>query len=238
MGAKDRKDGGASEQLGLFGAQPAGSSGTRPQELQSPCEPQHLVLPGAEIWYEPCFLPQTEADALWAELEATVAFKVDKIFMYGKLSPLPRETAWFGDPGRTYRYSGIRMTPEPWNAPLQGIRERVEARAGTTFNSVLLNRYRDGKDKVAWHADDEPDLGETPLIASVSLGGVRTFKLRWKNRAERDQGTAPAEQRFELAHGSLLLMGGETQRYWEHEVPATARQVAPRLNLTFRRIGL
>lgn len=222
-------------QLGLFGTSDLDASApVAPQGQDKPC---HLAMPGAEVWYDPCFFTHSEADTLLAQIEATVTFQIDVIHMYGKPCPLPRETAWFGDPGRTYRYSGIQMTPSPWNETLQTIRARVEERAGVSFNSVLLNRYRDGKDKVAWHADDEPDLGPNPVIASVSLGGVRAFKMRWKHRQDRERGAAPPEQRIELAHGSLLIMGGETQSHWEHEVPATARPVARRINLTFRRIG-
>lgn len=225
------------KQLGLFCGDSPGDDGVA--ALSGGGQPSRLVLQGSELWYDPSFFAPDEADALLKELEATVPFRVDSIVIFGKRHLLPRQTAWFGDEGCTYKYSGIRMSPARWTPAIERIRAKVEARAGARFNSVLLNRYRDGADKVDWHSDDEPDLGPAPVVASVSFGGVRTFKLRWKDpeeRARHKEEGSPRDLRFELAHGSLLLMAGETQRFWEHQVPATAKLVPPRINLTFRRI--
>jgi alkylated DNA repair dioxygenase AlkB len=130
-----------------------------------------------------------------------------------------------------YTYSGVTLEARPWTAELQDIRSQVEAAAGISFNAVLLNQYRDGKDSVGWHSDDEPDLGTNPVIASVSFGGTRRFIMRHKTRDDID--------RVELAlgHGSMLIMGGATQHHWQHHVPRTARPVGTRVNLTFRLVS-
>jgi alkylated DNA repair dioxygenase AlkB len=122
------------------------------------------------------------------------------------------------------------MEPEPWTPPLLEIKARIEEEAGVEFNSVLLNLYRDGRDGVAWHSDDEPELGPSPLIGSVSLGATRRFQFRLKSRKE-------LRRELNLEHGSFLLMSGSTQRTWQHQVPKTSRRVEPRVNLTFRNIG-
>lgn len=184
---------------------------------------------GAEVTFYPAFL--AEADRLLEALDETVIWQQETIRMYGKLSPIPRLTAWYGDPGRGYSYSGIGMQPEPWTVPLEEIKSLVEEQTpGHRFNSVLLNLYRDGRDSVAWHSDDEPELGDQPTIASVSLGATRRFVLRLREDHS-------VRHEFELSHGSLLLMRGTTQRLWEHQVPRTARPVGPRVNLTFRTIN-
>src|SRR5262249_26588761 len=124
------------------------------------------------------------------------------------------------------RYSGILHTGAGWNEVVAEIRRKVEAATGERFNSVLLNRYRNGRDSVAWHADDEPELGAAPLIASVSLGAERKFVLKHKDGADRRQ--------YPLAHGSLLVMGGTLQRHYLHALPKTAATVGERVSLTFR----
>ena len=134
-----------------------------------------------------------------------------------------------GDPGTTYTYSGLRLDPDPWSPPVLELRAVASEAAGCEFNSVLLNRYRSGRDALAWHADDEPELGPEPTIASVSLGASRRFRLRRRD----DHATSIG---LDLPGGSVLVMAGATQRDWEHCVPRTARPVGERLNLTFRRI--
>ena len=152
--------------------------------------------------------------------------------MYGQRIAVPRLTAWFGDPRATYSYSGITMTPEAWTPLLLELKSLVEPKAlGTPFNSVLLNLYRDGNDSVSWHSDDEPELGTNPVIASVSLGQARTFRLKHK----RDDSIPPVE--IELTHGSLLVMSGALQHFWKHQLPKRkSKSLGPRINLTFRRI--
>jgi len=166
-----------------------------------------------------------------------IDWQSEEIVIFGEKRRVPRLVAWHGDPGASYLYSGVRHEPRPWTPALDRIRDRIGARlAGSgspvavTFNSVLLNLYRDGRDGMGWHADDEPELGTEPVIASVSLGAVRRFVLRHRRR--RDQKLDLA-----LPGGSLLVMHGATQRCWVHAVPKTVRPVSERINLTFRRIA-
>jgi alkylated DNA repair dioxygenase AlkB len=149
--------------------------------------------------------------------------------MFGKEVPQPRLTAWYGDPAAQYTYSGLTWEPRPWTPTLLDLRRRLEAATDARFNSVLLNYYRDGRDSMGWHADNEPELGAAPAIASLSLGASRRFRLR----PYRGGLTHPSFS-LDLPTGSLLLMRGPTQQHWQHELPKTARPVGPRLNLTFR----
>ncbi|PIQ22289.1 MAG: alpha-ketoglutarate-dependent dioxygenase AlkB [Cytophagales bacterium CG18_big_fil_WC_8_21_14_2_50_42_9] len=148
--------------------------------------------------------------------------------MFGKQIWLPRLTAWYGDPGKTYQYSGIQNEPLPWIPALLEIKQAVETLAGVPFNSVLLNYYRHGQDSMGWHADDEPKLGTNPVIASVSFGQTRRFNFRHRTIK------ALPKKSVLLTHGSLLLMQGSTQHFWQHQLPKTKAISAPRLNLTFR----
>ena len=148
--------------------------------------------------------------------------------MFGKEVNLPRLTAWYGDKGKSYKYSGIEMNPNTWTPTLLIIKEKVETVAGFNFNSVLVNLYRNGQDYVSWHSDDESELGNNPTIASVSFGATRRFILRHKSN--RDLGKVEVA----LTHGSLILMQGTTQHFWQHQVPKTAKKISPRINLTFR----
>nr|KAJ9632718.1 hypothetical protein H2204_007805 [Knufia peltigerae] len=147
--------------------------------------------------------------------------------MFGNWVDSPRLSCWIGDPQARYRYSGAEFVPHPWPPRLSALRDRLQAEGLGRFNSVLLNRYRGGGDYMGWHSDDEPELGPAPLIASLSLGAARRFLLR-----RRDDTTRKAE--FLLAHGDLLLMGGATQRHYQHALPKMARVQGERINLTFR----
>jgi alkylated DNA repair dioxygenase AlkB len=189
----------------------------------------HLPVPDATLNLEKDWLPPAEADALFAALMATVPWETHRIRMFGREVDSPRLSCWIGDPGASYVYSRTRFEPRPWPAALQALRPRIDAAAGVAMNSVLANLYRDGRDAMGWHSDDEPELGAQPVIASLSLGGTRRFALR--HRSDPAQRLALA-----LPHGSLLLMSGETQANWRHALPRTARPVAARINLTFRRI--
>jgi alkylated DNA repair dioxygenase AlkB len=141
---------------------------------------------------------------------------------------LPRLTAWYGDPAKTYVYSGITVRSLEWIAPLLEIKRRIEGVSDYSFNSVLLNRYRNGSDSVSWHADDEPELGQNPLIGSVSFGEARSFQMKHKFLDEK--------RKIILEHGSYLLMKGSTQHYWLHQIPKSKRALGERINLTFRDI--
>jgi alkylated DNA repair dioxygenase AlkB len=190
---------------------------------------QTLDLPEAEVIFYPAFFPTPAADRLLRELRDTTAWRQETIKFYGKTIAVPRLTAWYGDEGTRYVYSGITNVPLPWTPALMEVKRTVEPPAGVVFNSVLVNRYRTGQDSVSWHADDEPEFGEQPVIASVSFGGTRTFQLKHKRRKEW-------KASVELTHGSLLIMRGGTQANWLHQIPKIAKPVEERLNLTFRAI--
>ncbi len=189
-----------------------------------------LDLPDADVVYDPAFLAPGEADALLAALLDEVTWEQHHVRIAGKCIPSPRLSAWHGDPGVAYRYSGTTYRADGWTPTLAALRDRLLERTGHRFDSVLVNRYRDGADSMGWHADDELELGPEPVIASISLGAARRFALKHKRRKDVDP------VRLELAHGSLLLMSGATQAHWRHAVPKTARPVGERVNLTFRRI--
>ena len=163
----------------------------------------------------------TEADTLFATLSRDIPWE-QKPAAFGH--PTPRLTAWFG--AEPYTYSGIRNTPNPWLQELDVLRRRLEAETGATYDSCLANLYRDGRDSVAWHADDEPELGHNPTIASISLGGARDFKLRHNQTR--------AVSNFALGPGDLMVLRAESQSAYQHSVPKRARAEA-RINLTFRK---
>jgi alkylated DNA repair dioxygenase AlkB len=183
------------------------------------------------IRFEEKFLTQEQADALFAALLREIAWKQQDITLFGKRVAQPRLTAWYGDPGATYVYSGLLNEPLPWTDALLAVRARIEANVGVTFNSALLNLYRDGRDSVCLHSDDEREVGSTPVIASLSLGATRTlvFVRRDKSGEKR---TMP------MTHGSLLVMDGDTQQLYKHGVPKEPSVVDPRINITFRRVRL
>ncbi len=185
-----------------------------------------IELPDGELWWAPAFLPAREADELLAVLRAEVPWEVHRIRLFGREVESPRLSCWIGDPGAAYTYSGTRFEPRPWLPSLAAVRERVVRAAGAAFNSVLANRYRDGRDSMGWHSDDEAELGPEPVIASLSLGAARRFVLGHRRRKLRRE--------LELTHGSLLVMRGSTQRHWRHALPKTAHAVGERVNLTFR----
>ncbi|AKK68959.1 alpha-ketoglutarate-dependent dioxygenase AlkB family protein [Xanthomonas translucens] len=189
-----------------------------------------LDLPGADLRWLPGWLAPAEAAVLFAHLLTAVNWEVHRIRLFGKLVDSPRLSCWIGDAQASYRYSGTRFAPHPWPPALQPLRERLAAETGVAFNSVLANRYRDGRDAMGWHSDDETELGPHLLIASLSLGATRRFVLRHRQQ--------PAlRQALELSAGGLLLMGGETQRLYRHALPRTAKPVGERINLTFRNIA-
>ena len=175
------------------------------------------------------WLESAQAVPLADRLLQELPWEVHRVRMFGREIDSPRRSCWIGDPGAAYRYSGIRHEPHPWPPLLLPLRERLVLETGVHFNSVLANLYRDGRDSMGWHSDDEPELGEHPVIASLSLGATRRFVLR--HRLERSR-----RHTLELPDGSLLVMRGRTQVQWQHALPRTAKPVGPRVNLTFRRI--
>jgi alkylated DNA repair dioxygenase AlkB len=169
------------------------------------------------------------ADAAFAALRTKVTWHQDHLKMFGKLIPVPRLEAWVADEGLDYTYSGIHHDPDPWIDELVELRDLSSSHTGTRFNSVLCNLYRDGSDGVDWHADDEPEFGQMPVIASLSLGATRRFDLR-----RVDDHSIKVE--LELHHGDLVIMSGMTQTLWRHRVPKTKKPVGERINLTFRTV--
>jgi alkylated DNA repair dioxygenase AlkB len=200
-------------------------------EASAPWRPECIDLDlfqgEARLW--PAAFAASEADALYAELRHAVDWRQESVLIFGQRRLVPRLVAWHGDPGARYTYSGTDHEPEPWLPALERIRDRAAALTGAEFNAVLLNLYRDGRDGMGWHADDEPELGRNPVIASVSLGAARRFCLRHRRRKD-------LRLDLPLPHGSLLCMGGATQHHWLHALPKTQRPAGERINLTFRRI--
>jgi alkylated DNA repair dioxygenase AlkB len=192
-----------------------------------PTEPLRLDLPDADVRLWPQALHRDEADALLADLLRDIPWQTEDILIFGERRRVPRLVSWHGDPGTAYSYSGTAHEPLPWTPQLLQLRDRVQNLTGHAFNSVLLNLYRDGKDSMGWHADDERELGREPAIASVSLGATRRFKLRHRRQPR-------AAITLDLAHGDVLLMAGATQHTYVHSVPKTARPTGARINLTWR----
>ncbi|WP_460891179.1 alpha-ketoglutarate-dependent dioxygenase AlkB family protein [Rufibacter soli] len=188
---------------------------------------QRLPMPDAEVYLLKDFLSPANATGLFEALEAKAAWRQEKITLFGRQIDQPRLTAWYADAGKAYTYSGLTWEPLPWLPELTQLRNQLETLTGASFNSVLLNLYRHGQDSMGWHADDEPELGPNPIIASISLGQERTFSFRHRQQKG-------LKQQLVLPSGSLLLMAGETQHHWHHQVPKSAKTLAPRINLTFR----
>lgn len=191
---------------------------------------ERLPIPDAHVYYLPALdLGRPAADVL-EELIRELAWKAEEIVLMGKKHAQPRLTAWYGDAECSYTYSGLRLEPLPWTSTLLHIKQAVEIASSEQFNSVLANYYRDHRDSMGFHSDDEPELGPQPVIASVSLGERRTFVLRPRRRKDL------AAVRIDLESASLLLMKGDTQRNWKHGIEKQTRPCGPRVNLTFRRI--
>lgn len=186
-----------------------------------------LSMPNAKVTFYRNFFDLRKSDEIFQILLNEINWRQDKIKLYGKEIDLPRKTAWYGDRGKSYSFSNIAFNPEPWTPTLLEVKERIEEVSELQFNSVLLNLYRHGNDSISWHTDAEPQLGKNPVIGSVSFGGARRFMFR-----HRKEQALKAE--VELTHGSFLLMAGETQHFWQHQVPKTSKKVEPRINLIFR----
>lgn len=184
------------------------------------------MVDGEMKLYPQCFSPD-ESKSYFHRLASNVQWKQETISLYGSRHDVPRLSALYGDAGGNYAYSGIAAKALPYTQEMLQIKQRVEQLSGLSFNCVLVNRYRDGSDSVAWHSDDEAELGQCPSIASVSFGEQRKFQLRHKYLRE-------LKYSLTLPHGSLLLMLAPLQHYWQHQVPKTRRPVGERINLTFR----
>ncbi len=190
-------------------------------------EKQSLQLPDSDLIYFPNFLKFDVANTYFNTFKTTTPWQQDNIKVFGKVYPQPRLTALYGNNGKPYTYSNITMQPHPFTKALLAIKQKIEKETTAHFTSCLMNYYRDGNDSNGWHADNEKELGENPIIASITLGQERFFHLKHrKNKA--------MTYKLLLAHGSLLLMQGETQHHWLHQIPKTKKPIGERINLTFR----
>lgn len=190
---------------------------------------QHSIG-NAQLLEYPQMIAPAEATRMLETLITDIPWRQESLKIAGKLRAIPRLQCWMGDQASDYGYSGVRLKPYPWHETVKTIHDRVADLSGSTFNSVLINFYRNGQDSVAWHADDEAELGDTPMIASVSLGAQRIFELKQK------QQTPAKKYQLVLRHGSLLIMGGTMQQHWLHQLPKEKGLLDARINLTFRNI--
>ena len=189
---------------------------------------EKISIQDGELRLYPYLFSPEESEVFFTKLKKNIKWQQETIKLYGRTIPLPRLTAWFGDEGKTYMYSGITVEPEPWTSTLLEVKSRIEEVSNdVTFNSVLLNYYRNERDSVSWHSDDEPELGRNPVIGSVSFGNARTFQLKHKT----DKSLTISR---DLPDGSYLEMAGGTQHHWLHQIPKRTRKIGPRINLTFR----
>lgn len=187
-----------------------------------------ITLPDADIEYIDNFYNAKQSALLFSELYRQVTWRHDEIFMFGKQIKLPRLQAWYSDNNLSYRYSNITFESNAFMSVLNQIRHKISDYCQHEFNAVLANLYRNENDSVGWHSDDETELGINPVIASLSLGVERDFQLKHIITKEK--------KTLVLAPGSLLIMRGTTQHYWQHCIPKRRNSKLPRINLTFRKV--
>ena len=194
-----------------------------------PMEPNLAPFDGELYWLQQ-FYAKEKADAYFQKLFGQLDWQQEELFIYGRRLKVPRLMAWYGDDDAHYRYSGVDHLPQTWTEDLLAIKNDVDERCGQSFNSVLANLYRNGQDSMGCHADNEKELGLNPIIASLSFGDSRFLRFRHNKTRQKLE--------VELAHGDLLLMAGDLQHNWRHELPKSKKTKLPRINLTFRRIVL
>jgi alkylated DNA repair dioxygenase AlkB len=185
-----------------------------------------LTKDGEAFFFENAF-NENESDQFFERLQSHIIWRQEPIKIFGKSVLQPRLTAWYGDPEKNYRYSGLLMTPQAWTSSLIEIKTRIETLAQVQFTNALLNFYRNERDSMGWHRDNEKELGPNPVIGSVSFGATRRFDFRHYNEKS-------LKFSVPLTHGSFLLMRGATQHNWEHSIQKSTRAIGPRINLTFR----
>jgi alkylated DNA repair dioxygenase AlkB len=190
---------------------------------------RHIIQDGELLIARRFILPE-KADAYFQLLLQNIEWKQEEIVVFGKKYLEPRLTAWYADQGTHYAYSNKNLQHKDWSVELIELKTQIEEiLPGKSFNSVLLNLYRDGNDKMGWHSDNEKELGPEPCIASLSFGATRFFDLKHKQDKTK-------RFRFELSSGMLMLMSGSLQDYWLHQVPQQKKVKEPRINLTFRKV--
>ena len=188
----------------------------------------HLPFQGETVLY-PDFISNQDADYYLEKLQKSLNWRHEPIRMFGKMVMQPRLTALYGDEDRPYGYSGISMIPHIWTDELKKLRKKLHDFTGVEFSHVLCNYYRDGQDSMGWHRDNEAVLGKNPSIASITFGVTRMFQIRhYETKVHKIE--------IPLTHGSLLMMSGESQHHWEHQIPKSKKVLGPRINLTFRKL--
>ena len=189
----------------------------------------HAIQDG-ELLISSQFIFPEKAQEYFQLLLHDIHWKQEEIVVYGRKYLEPRLTAWYADEGTQYAYSSKVLQAEKWTSELLELKNKIEEiLPGNTFNSVLLNLYRDGNDKMGWHSDNEKELGTNPCIASLSFGATRYFDLKHKKDKTK-------RYRIELNSGMLIVMSGSIQEYWLHQVPQQKTIKEQRINLTFRRV--
>ena len=193
-------------------------------------QPETIAVDDGELTFWPAFLTEARARELFCQLRDQTPWEQSEIRIAGKVISIPRLNAWYGETGADYSYSGVRLATLPFTPALAALRREVEQATGFAFNSALLNLYRHHNDSVDWHADDEPELGRNPVVASVSLGEPRRFELRRRDNHRN-------KLKIDLPDGSLLLMAGKLQHFWHHRVGKEKQPCGERINITFRRVN-
>lgn len=188
-----------------------------------------LSLGTALLHYWPRFLTSSQADHYFEIFKKEIPWRSEKVMVYGKYYDQPRLTALFAEEQRSYSYSTLTLQSHPFTSEIKALKMQIEEKTSHLFNSCLFNLYRDENDSNGWHADNEKELGALPVIASLSLGEARAFHL--KHHTDKS-----LKQKLLLEHGSLLLMAGNTQTDFKHQLPKTKIPKGPRINLTFRYI--
>lgn len=188
-----------------------------------------IELQDGELVYIPNFYTTEKSKQIFKTLKKEINWEQRKIVLLGKQFDEPRLSAWYADKNANYSYSGIQLIAQEFTSILQELKKEVEQKSNTTFNSVLLNLYRNGNDSMGWHADDEKELGINPIIASLNFGETRRFKLKHKTNKN-------LKFEIDLENGSLLIMQGALQHHWMHHIPKTKQQLNERINLTFRKV--
>jgi len=189
----------------------------------------YLEVENGELYYDENFISSSESTLLFQKLLNSLPFEQHYIKIFGKTHQIPRLEAFFAEDNHTYTYSGTTLKTIQFTPLLLKLKTQIEAVSNEKFNCVLVNLYRDGQDSNGWHADNEHELGKNPVIASLSFGATRRFDLRHNITKEKIS--------FNLTNGSLIIMKGEMQHYWKHQIAKTKKVSQARINLTFRLIS-
>ncbi len=195
-------------------------------KLSSPLAAQYFC--SGDLIYIADFYDLIKSEHFFKVLHDELAWRQETIRLFGKSILIPRKQAWYGDKEAHYKYSGLALIPLPWTDTLRTIKSDLESILPAPFNCVLANLYRDGQDSMGWHSDNEKQLGDKPIIASLSLGQERKFSIKHKISGEKID--------LILQSGSLLIMLGNLQEHWQHSIPKTKKIIDSRINLTFRTI--